>query len=55
MWQVGDDLKVRRIAIQVGEERDGRTEILDGLKGGEKVILNPSPELREQQTVKMRD
>ena len=55
VWQVGDDLKVRRIAIQVGEVRDGRTEILDGLKGGEKVILNPSPELREQQVVKMRD
>lgn len=55
VWQLGDDLRVRRVAITGGEDRDGRTEILEGLSGGERVVLNPSSELHEEQLVKVRD
>ncbi|QDT56109.1 Macrolide export protein MacA [Caulifigura coniformis] len=55
VWQLGDDLRVRRVAITGGEDRDGRTEILEGLKGGERVVVDPSPELHEEQLVKVRD
>ena len=55
VWLLGDDLRVRRKAITGGEDRDGRTEILEGLSGGERVVVDPSPELHEEQLVKVRD
>jgi RND family efflux transporter MFP subunit len=55
VWTVGDDLRVKRVPITAGEDRDGRTEIVEGLSGGERVIINPSPEIYEQQLVKLRD
>jgi len=55
VWKLGDDLRVRRTAITGGEDRDGRTEILEGLSGGERVVVDPSPDLHEEQLVKVRD
>lgn len=55
VWQVGENLRVHRVAITIGEDRDGRIEILEGLSGGERVIINPSPEIYEEQLVKLRD
>jgi len=55
VWLVDDESRARRVPVKVGEERDGRTEILDGLKGGERVILG-SPETIEDGTlVKLRE
>jgi len=55
VWTVDNDLRVKRAIVSVGEDRDGRTEVLDGLSGGERVVINPSPELRDGQLVKLRD
>ncbi|MBL8815749.1 MAG: efflux RND transporter periplasmic adaptor subunit [Planctomyces sp.] len=51
VWEVKEDGKIQLRTITPGDTRDGRTEILDGLSGGEKLILSPSPELREGQLV----
>jgi len=55
VWQLGEDSRVRRVAITGGEDRDGRTEILEGLSGGERVVVDPSSELHEEQLVKVRE
>ena len=41
VWIVDADKRARRIAVQVGDERDGRTEVFAGLAGGERVVVNP--------------
>jgi RND family efflux transporter MFP subunit len=55
VWKLGDDNRIRRVAITGGEDRDGRTEIVEGLSGGERVIVNPTTDLHEEQLVKVRD
>ena len=55
VWQVADDLRVRRTEVTTGNERDGRTEILEGLSGGEQVIVGPSENLQPGQAVKLRE
>lgn len=51
VWTVSKDNRVQLVKITVGDSRDGRTEILEGLKGGEKVVLNPPADLKADQLV----
>lgn len=44
--------RVARVAVTVGESRDGRTEILEGLQGGEQVLVNPPADIRDGMLVK---
>ena len=37
---------VRQLDISVGETRGGRTEVLAGLQGGERLVLSPSEDLQ---------
>ena len=37
---------VRQLDISVGESRGGRTEVLAGLQGGERLVLSPSEDLQ---------
>lgn len=46
VWQVVDD-RVSRVAVDVGEAQDGRLLIKSGLKGGERVVLDPPPEMQD--------
>lgn len=55
VWRVTEDLKVKSTTVKVGETRDTRTEILEGLSGGERVVLNPPATLQADQVVKIRD
>ena len=41
VWRLDDESRAERVAITIGEVRDGRTEVISGLAGGEKLILNP--------------
>ena len=41
VWTVGKDDLAVSIPVTVGESRDGRTEILSGLDGGERIVVNP--------------
>jgi multidrug efflux pump subunit AcrA (membrane-fusion protein) len=55
VWLVDDHQRVRRVAVQAGEANDGRTEILGGLTGSERVVLRPPAELREGQLVNVAE
>lgn len=55
VWEVTNKLRTRRIDITSGNERDGRTEILEGLSGGEQVVVDPPPDLNADQLVKLRE
>lgn len=52
VWVLADD-RVKRTAVKTGAATDGRTEILEGLTGGERVVLEPPPDLRDGQQVKV--
>ena len=49
------DEKVQRVQVKTGSQTDNRTEILDGLSGGEKVVVKPSADLYEGRLVKVAE
>jgi RND family efflux transporter MFP subunit len=55
VWVVGDGERLARVAVATGGELDGRTEIAEGLAGGERVVVDPPPALRAGQLVKISD
>lgn len=52
VWLITDKDRTKKITVTVGESRDGRTEITGGLSGGEKVIVKPDKELKDDVLVK---
>ena len=52
VWIVRDG-HVERRAVQLGAERDGRVAVVAGLKGGEAVVVKPSPRLRDGAAVEL--
>jgi RND family efflux transporter MFP subunit len=52
VWQCTDD-RVRRRTIEAGDARDGRLLIQRGLSAGERVVLDPPPDLKEDMLVKV--
>jgi multidrug efflux pump subunit AcrA (membrane-fusion protein) len=52
VWQVVDE-RVARVAVEAGEPLDGRVRIHSGLKGGERLVLNPPPDLQEGLRVRL--
>jgi RND family efflux transporter MFP subunit len=55
VWVVDDNERLKRVAVVTGGEQDGRTEISEGLSGGERVVLDPPADLRPDQLVKVSD
>jgi RND family efflux transporter MFP subunit len=53
VWLVDDESRLRRVAVKAGVESTGRTEILEGLSGGEQAVIRPPAEVREGQLVKV--
>lgn len=47
VWIVDSQGRAQRLRVTAGATHDDRTEITEGLAGGEKVILSPPAELRE--------
>ncbi len=43
VWVVDSDSRVQSVDVTTGASRDGKTEILDGLNGDQRVIVNPQP------------
>jgi RND family efflux transporter MFP subunit len=41
VWLADPDKRAQKVPIKAGEDRDGRTEVLEGLVGRERVIVNP--------------
>jgi len=52
VWVVTSGDRIHKIAVTVGDTKDGRTEIMSGLSGGEKVIVKPSLELKNDVLIK---
>jgi RND family efflux transporter MFP subunit len=55
VWQLDDENRARRVNIKAGAEHDAKTEILEGLGGGERVIVNPPETIAAGTLVKVRD
>jgi len=53
VWVVRDG-KVERQAVKAGEEQDGRAVVLEGLQGGEAVVVNPPKRLRDGAAVELQ-
>jgi len=53
VWVVGAEDRLRRVAVQAGEKKEGRTEIVSGLSGGERLVAGSSPEYRDGLAVKV--
>jgi RND family efflux transporter MFP subunit len=55
VWIVDDDDRLQRLDVKLGGANDGRSEILAGLEGGERVVVEPPAELRDRQLVKVAE
>jgi len=44
---VGPDSRIHLQSLQTGEDSGGRVRIIEGLKAGDRIILNPSPTLKD--------
>jgi len=51
VFRVGDDAVVERAVVQIGGRRDGKAEILSGLKTGDQVVVDGTGKLRPGQKV----
>lgn len=52
VWIADDADRLRRLDVTTGPARDGRTEIISGLAGGERVVIAP-PGVRAGQRMKL--
>ncbi len=41
VWVTDAERRAQKIVVKAGDDRDGRTEIIEGLTGKERVIVNP--------------
>jgi RND family efflux transporter MFP subunit len=55
VWEIDNTLRLHKVVVSPGLERDNRTEILSGLNGGERVVVKPAETLQTGQVVKLRD
>ncbi len=54
VWVVDAEKRATRISVTASDDRDGQTEIIDGLTGKERVIVNPT-DLQEGTPVKVTE
>ena len=54
VWVVDPEKRARKISVRTGDDRDGRTEIIEGLTGNERVIVNPQ-DLQEGAPLKVAE
>jgi RND family efflux transporter MFP subunit len=52
VWKVVDQ-RVARVAVETGDAQNGRVRILRGLTGGERLVLQPPPDLHDKQLVRI--
>lgn len=53
VWTVDEEKRARSIEVEVGEEKDSETEIVNGLEGKERVIVRPPEEISDGSLVKV--
>ena len=52
VWIVTSDDRLKKLIVEVGEEKEDRSEILSGLSGGEKVVVSLPQEFKDGILVK---
>jgi RND family efflux transporter MFP subunit len=52
VWILTDKDRTKKTMVTTADSRDGRTEITSGLTGGEKVIVKPAKDLRDDVLVR---
>ena len=55
VWLLNEDNRAEQVAVSTGKQHNGRTEIMSGLSGGERVILNPPEEIRIGTLLRVRE
>ncbi len=55
VWVVEAEDRVQKVEVESGRSRDGRTEIISGLNGGERVVLNPTSALADAKFIRIVD
>jgi RND family efflux transporter MFP subunit len=55
VWVVDDHSRVRKRRVEVVVSNDELARVESGLKGGESVVLNPKPSLRDEELVKVAE
>jgi RND family efflux transporter MFP subunit len=53
VWKIVDD-RVLRTTVEPGEMKDGRAQIKSGLKGGERIVVEPPPGLEDNARVRVQ-
>lgn len=53
VWIVRDGDRLQRVDVKIGVANNGQTEILGGLSGGERAVVQPAADLRHGQLVKV--
>jgi RND family efflux transporter MFP subunit len=53
VWVVRDG-RVERRVVELGEERDGRVQVREGLQGGEVIVVAPTRRLRDGVAVELQ-
>ncbi|MFO0975154.1 MAG: efflux RND transporter periplasmic adaptor subunit [Planctomycetaceae bacterium] len=51
-WTITNEQRLKKVTIRIGEKKEDRTEILEGLSGGEKVVVSEPKDFREGMLVK---
>ncbi len=54
VWVVGAEDRLKRVVVQAGEKKEGRTEIVSGLVGGERLVAGGSADYRDGLVVKVQ-
>ena len=55
VWLLDNDNRAQRVSISKGKQRDDRMEVIDGLSGDERVILNPPEGLTPGTLLRIRE
>lgn len=54
VWMIDGENRAQRIMVEIGQQKDGRTEIVGGLSGKERIVVNPE-ELTEGAPVRINE
>ena len=55
VWRIDPDKTIHRTTILTTPRSDDLVKVEDGLKAGQRIVLNPMPELQENQAVTVPD
>jgi len=55
VWVVDSEKRAQKLVVKAGEDKDGQTEVTEGLEGKERVVTNPKGELSDGAPVRVAE